>query len=156
MSGMLSAGRSQAGSTSKVLSRWPHLDHSPPWEEPRFINHRTVHGSNMGGDFKESQSKQHMGTARSRNAPRDKEVSSSGLFFQSLAVSFQKVSRSNLGCSHANQGRGWVLQEGSPSGSRHTAPHTLIWAMPSRLPGLCVYFIGELGSALNSMVKHQP
>ena len=75
VSGMLSAGRSQAG-MSKVLSGWPHLDHSPPWEEPRFINHRIVHGSNMGGDFKESQSKQHMGTARSRNALRDKEVSS--------------------------------------------------------------------------------
>ena len=69
---------------SKVLSGWPHLDHSPPWEEPRFINHRTVHGSNMGGYFKENQSKQHMGTARSRNALRDKEVSSAAAADKSL------------------------------------------------------------------------
>lgn len=77
VSEMLLVSRSQAGSISKVLSGWPHLDHSPPWEEPRFINHRIVLGSNMGGDFKENQSKQHMGTATGRNALRDKEVSSS-------------------------------------------------------------------------------
>lgn len=108
----------------------------------------------MGGDFKESQSKQHMELPGAEMPPGTRKCPLSGLSFCSLAVSFQKVSCSNLGCS--NQGRGWVLQEGSPSGSRQFPPHTLIWAMPSRLPGLCVYFIGELGSALNSMVKHQP
>ena len=81
----LLANRSQTDNRTKVLSGWPHRDHSPPWQKPRFINHKIVHSSNTGGDFKENQSKQHMGAARSRNALRYKEVSSSASFIDSFS-----------------------------------------------------------------------